>query len=86
MENGDELNLVPCALIKNSEGKTPNDHASRISADDRVEIGSTSHTRQHFVNTLYELNIKIFALAGYQWRASASSVSASEVNRMIMRG
>ena len=64
VKNGGDLNLVSCDLIKNSEGKTPNDGASKISVDDRVEIGSASHTQQRFFNTFHKLNVQIFALAG----------------------
>lgn len=64
MENGYDLNLIRCDFIKHSEGKTPNDRASEISVDDRIEIGITNDSRQSVVDTFHELHIQIFALVG----------------------
>ena len=90
MENGYDLNLIRCDLIKYSEGKTPNDRASEVSVGDRIKIRSMNDPRENVVDHFHELDVQIFALVGFplvgHWRASASSASASGVNRMIMCG
>src|SRR6266404_4524662 len=64
MENGYDLNLIRCDFIKDSEGKTPNDRASEVSVDDRIEIRITNDSRRSVVDTFHELHIQIFTLAG----------------------
>ena len=64
MENGDDLNLILCDLIKDSEGKTPNNRASEVSVNDRIEIGITNDSGQNVVDAFHEVHIQIFALMG----------------------
>lgn len=62
MEHGYDLNLIRCDLIKDSEGKMPNDRASEVSVDDRIKIGITNDSGKNVVDAFHEVHIQIFAL------------------------
>ena len=84
MENGNHLNLILFNIIKDSERKAPHHRASEISVYDRIQVRITNDLCQSLVDTVHELMVQVFALLAIHCRASASSASASEENRMIM--
>ena len=62
MENGNDLNLILFNIIKDSERKAPNHHASEISVYDGIQVRATNDSCQSFVDTVHELKVQVFAL------------------------
>jgi hypothetical protein len=84
MENSYDLNLVGCDFIKHSEGKAPHNHASESFVDNWIHV-RVANIRES-ASSIRSMNSmsKSARWWEYRWGASASSASASGVNRMII--